>query len=54
MIVLYFIAATAVAVVLVKLGALSVWVAVLQALLATVLGVALFGALFVIWRRYRG
>lgn len=50
---LLFIAATAIATMLFQLGALSVWVVVLKAVLAAVLAVALIFGLLFVWRSYR-
>jgi len=48
-----FVAASVVAIALIKLGALSVWVAVFKAMLAAVLAaVGAVGLLFV-WRKHR-
>ena len=46
--------AAALAVGLIQLGALSVWVSVLKALLAIVLAIVLAVGLLFVWRRYKG
>ena len=49
-----FLIATATAIVLIKLGAMSVWVTVLKAMLVIVLAVALFIGLLFVWQRFKG
>lgn len=49
-----FLGASAIAIGLIKLGALSVWVAVLKAMLLVVLAAILAVGLAFAWRRYRG
>ena len=51
---LIFVTAAVVAGSLFQLGALSVWVAVLSLTLKAMLAIALFAALYFVWRRYRG
>jgi len=48
-----FVAASVVAIALIKLGALSVWVGVLKAILSLVLAAVLAVGLVFAWRRYR-
>ena len=48
-----FVAASVVAIALIKLGALSVWVAVLKAMLAAVLAAVFAVGLMFAWRRYK-
>lgn len=50
--ILPFIAVAVVAAMLVQLGALSVWVVVLKAMLALALAVVLFFGLLFVWRSY--
>ena len=50
----FFLIAVAVAIGLIQLGALSVWVIVLKAMLAAILAAALFVGLLFVWRRYKG
>ena len=49
-----FLIAVAVAIGLIQLGALSVWVTVLKAMLVLVLAVALFVGLLFVWQRFKG
>ena len=49
-----FLIAVVVAVGLIKLGAMSVWVTVLKAMLVIVLAVALFIGLLFVWQRFKG
>ena len=49
----YALIAAVLAIVFTKLGALSVWIIVLQSALGIILGVVLCGVLWVLWRRYR-
>ena len=48
-----FVAAVVVAIALIKLGMLSVWVAVLKAMLAAVLAVTFAVGLLFAWQRYK-
>ena len=48
-----FLAASAVAIALIKLGALAVWVSVLTSMLSLVLAAAFVAGLVYAWRRYR-
>lgn len=47
-----FLAVTAIATALVKLGALSVWVTVLSIAVKVALGLCVVAVLFVLWQRY--
>ena len=49
-----FLGASAIAIGLIKLGALSVWVSVLKSMLSFVLATVFAVGLLFAWRRYRG
>ena len=48
-----FLIAAAIAIGLIQLGAMSVWVTVLKAMLAAVFAVALYAGLRFVWQRYK-